>query len=110
MKKQFLIFGLALLMAGEYSCKSKKDDKTTDNTTTNTTNNTPASAPVEISADDELRRGVADATKDFPGVTATVEDGVITLTGTMEKSRYPTLKQSLDALRPKKVVNNITYK
>ncbi|MDQ3279353.1 MAG: hypothetical protein M3Q06_13575, partial [Bacteroidota bacterium] len=92
-----------------YSCKSKKDNANTDTTTITTT--TPATtAPVEISGDDELRRGVTDATKDFPGVDATVQDGVITLNGTIEKDRYMTLKQSLDALRPKQVVNNLKYK
>jgi hypothetical protein len=53
---------------------------------------------------------VRDATKDFPDVNATVDNGVITLTGSIERSRYPTLKQSLDALRPKQVVNNLNYK
>ena len=65
---------------------------------------------MEISGDYELRKGVADATKYYPGVNATVSDGVITLTGTIEKSRYVNLKQSLDALHPKQVVNNLNYK
>jgi len=44
-----------------------------------------------------------DATKDFPTVKATVKDGIITVTGTLEQSRVQVLKQSLDALSPKKV-------
>lgn len=107
MKKYVLIAGLATLMVGQYSCKGKKDNNTTTETTTTT--NTPATAPVVINEDDELRRGVTDATKDFPGVNAAVENGVITLTGTMQKDRFQTLKQSLDALRPKQVVNNLTF-
>jgi hypothetical protein len=108
MKKRLLVFGLACIMAGHYSCKNKKDNNNTTTETT-TTLDAPATAPVQVSADDELRRGVTDATKDFPGVTATVNDGVITLDGSIQRDRYPTLKQSLDALRPKQVVNNLKY-
>ena len=104
--KQIIIAGLVALLATGYSCKGKDKDKTTSPTT----NTTPNTAPVEISADDELRKGVTDATKDFPGVNASVADGVITLTGEIEKDRYINLKQSLDALRPKQVVNNLKYK
>ena len=60
--------------------------------------------PIEINTDvTDLTAKVADATKDFPAVTATVNDGVITITGTVEQARIQTLKQSLDALNPKKV-------
>lgn len=107
MKKYFLITGLAILMAGQYSCKGKKGNNTT--TETITTTNTPTTAPVVINEDEDLRKGVTDATKDFPEVNATVENGVITLNGSIKKDRYMTLKQSLDALRPKQVVNNLKY-
>lgn len=111
MKKFFWAFGFSLLLASSYSCKGgKKDENTSDQTTTTTTTTPTTTAPVEVSSDDELRRGVADATKDYPGVNATVENGVITLTGSIEKDRYMNLKQSLDALRPKQVVNNLNYK
>jgi len=108
--KHFFIVGLVALLATGYSCKGKDKDKATPETTTPATNTTPNPAPVEISPDDPLRKGVTDATKDFPGVNASVNDGVITLTGEIEKDRYMTLKQSLDALRPKQVVNNLKYK
>jgi predicted methyltransferase len=106
MKKYLFVFGLTVLMAGSYSCKSKKDNAGTETTTTTTT---PSTAPVEISDDDELEKGVDEVTKDFPGVDADVDDGVITLTGTIDRDRYMTLKQALDALRPKQVVNNLKY-
>lgn len=108
MKQFFITAGLAALLVTNFSCKGK--DKTTETTTTTTTNNTPATAPVVVSPDDALRTGVTDATKDFPGVSASVNNGVITLTGEIEKDKYPTLKQSLDALRPKQVINNLKYK
>lgn len=62
-----------------------------------------APAPVEIAADDPLAKSVTDATKDFPEVTATVKDGVISLAGTITKARWMKLKPMLDALNPKKV-------
>jgi hypothetical protein len=110
MKQFFISAGLATLLVTGFSCKNKDKNKTTDTSTTTTTTNTPATTPVEVSTDDALRKGVTDATKDFPGVNASVSDGVITLTGEIEKDRYPTLKQSLDALRPKQVINNLNYK
>jgi hyperosmotically inducible protein len=70
----------------------------------------PAPAPVVIAADDPLTKGVADATKDFPGVKATVNDGVITLTGEIKKSKLTTLMQSLHALKPRKIDNQLTIK
>ena len=107
--KQFVMASLFTLLVAGYSCKGKDKDKTTTDTTTPATNTTPT-APVEVSTDDALRKGVADVTKDFPGVNADVNNGVITLTGDIEKDRYITLKQSLDALHPKQVVNNLKYK
>lgn len=68
-------------------------------------NNIVVQAPtVEVNADDvDLAAKVVDATKDFPTVQTTVKDGVITVTGTLEQSRIQVLKQSLDALSPKRV-------
>jgi hyperosmotically inducible periplasmic protein len=63
----------------------------------------PAPAPVEITADDPLTSAVRDATKDFPGVTATVNDGVITVKGELKTADWRKLKIALDGLRPKKV-------
>jgi hyperosmotically inducible periplasmic protein len=70
---------------------------------------TPA-APVEVSPDAALENGLRDATKDYPGVTATVANGEVTLTGTIERDRLPNLMQSIHALNPKKVNNNLTVK
>ena len=93
------------LFAG--SCKNKKEEaKTVEPTTVNT----PAADPVEISTDDALQTGLKDATKDYPGVNATVSNGEITLTGEIQRSRLPNLMQSLNSLRPKKINNNLTIK
>ena len=94
-----LVGGLALP-----SCKNKKADTPTNSTTLDTT----YTAPVEIATDDQLTNGVKDATKDFPGVNATVNNGEVTLTGNIKRDRLPTLMQSINALNPKKVNNNLT--
>lgn len=60
-------------------------------------------APVVIAADDPLAKSVSDATKDYPEVTATVKDGIVSLTGTITKARWQKLKPILDALNLKKV-------
>lgn len=73
--------------------------------TNNTTVAAPPApvAPVAITADDPLATAVKDATKDFAEVTATVKDGVISVTGTITKDRWQKLKMALDGLKPKKV-------
>lgn len=67
-------------------------------------------APVVVSTDDALTTSVRDATKDHPGVTATVTDGVITLTGTIDRASLPILMQKLNGLQPKKIDNQLTIK
>ncbi len=89
------------------SCKSKTKDATDDTTVPTTTAPTPA--PVEVSGDDALRTGIADATKDYPGVTATVNNGEITLTGSLQRSKLPDLMQRLNSLSPKKINNNLKH-
>jgi len=105
---KFKISVIALLLStgiSVSSCKSKSKDATNDNTTTAPT--TTAPAPVEVSGDDALRTGVTDATKDYPGVTATVNNGEITLTGSLQRSKLPDLMQRLNSLSPKKINNNL---
>ncbi len=67
-------------------------------------------APVEVSTDDALTAAVRDATKDHPGVTATVSMGTVTLTGTVTKDENRTLMMKLNALKPGKIENNLTIK
>ena len=69
----------------------------------NTTLPAPPAAPVQITADDPLVTAVIDATKDFSEVTASVADGVISVTGEITAARWKTLKMSLDGLNPRKV-------
>ena len=108
----FKISALALLIAAGLSftsCKGKKDTTATADTTA-TTPIQSAPAPVQISGDDSLTTGAKDATKDYPGVKATVNNGEITLTGEIQRSRLQGLMQSLHSLRPKKINNQLTIK
>jgi osmotically-inducible protein OsmY len=122
MKAQKLRSGLLLLIISAglavSSCKSKTDENNNTNsanadTTMSTTpmdtsaaiNSTPATAP-----DDSLQAQLKDATKDYPDVTATVNNGEVTLTGTISRDKLPNLMQAVQALNPKKVNNNLTIK
>ncbi|WP_157309608.1 BON domain-containing protein [Chitinophaga tropicalis] len=62
-----------------------------------------APPPPAVTADDPLRTGVEAIIKDFQGVQATVEDGVIKVSGELSATRWKTLKMALDGLKPKKV-------
>lgn len=69
-----------------------------------------AAPPVMVSADSTMMNGVKDATKDFPTVNANVNDGVITLTGSIKRDNLKTLMMSLNSLKPKKIDNQLTIK
>jgi len=71
---------------------------------------TPPPAPVVISPDDSLKTSVTAALKDFPTLTADVKDGVVTLTGEVQRSALPKVMQALSALHPKKIENKATVK
>ncbi len=62
-----------------------------------------------IAMDDVLTKNVKDATKDYPTVVASVNDGVVNLTGTIKQSSLPKLLMALSALKPKKIDNKLTF-
>jgi len=102
----YLPLALALGAGGFSACKSKSTNQET--TTTTSADTTTYTAPVQISSDDSLNTGIKDATKDFHGINATVNNGEVTLTGNIKRDRLPTLMQSIQSLHPKKVINNLT--
>jgi osmotically-inducible protein OsmY len=73
-------------------------------------NNATVTPPVVISPDDALRANVAAALKEFSTLTADVQDGVITLTGEIQRAALPRVMQALSALNPKKIDNKATVK
>ena len=68
----------------------------------------PPPAPVEITADDPLKASVDNTIKAYPGVSATVKDGVVTLTGQIKRADLQKLMQALNTLKPKKIENQLT--
>ncbi|HEY6978400.1 MAG TPA: BON domain-containing protein [Chitinophagaceae bacterium] len=110
-----LIFAAGLATS---SCKGKEKNNENTNTATSvdtssaTTMDTSTAATIApaTSMDDSLRTQLKDATKDYPDVTATVENGEVTLTGTITKEKLPKLMQAVHALNPRKVNNNLTIK
>ena len=68
---------------------------------------TPPAPPVTVTPDDPLTIAVRDATKDHPGVIATVENGTVTLTGTISKADNVILMQKINALEPGKLDNKL---
>ncbi len=113
-RSEFKILSVTyMLLAGVYftSCKSKSKD--TGNTIDTTALTAPAPvtpAPVEIAPDTALQAGVRDATKDYPGVKADINNGEITLTGEIKRSKVADLMMSLNSLKPKKINNQLTIK
>jgi hyperosmotically inducible periplasmic protein len=69
-----------------------------------------APAPVEITADEPLRASVNDAVKQYDGVEAEVKDGVVTLRGEIKRDNLQNLMMSLNALKPKKIENQLVVK
>jgi hyperosmotically inducible protein len=65
-------------------------------------------APVTIAADETLIKNVNDAIKSYPGVNASVNDGVVTLTGNIKRSNLQKLMMTLQSLKPKKIDNQLT--
>ena len=70
----------------------------------------PPPAPVEISVDPVLQEGVNNVLKSYSKVKADVKDGVVTLTGEIERAKLQDLMQAVNALKPKKVENQLTIK
>lgn len=107
------IFIVALMVSTSVlvtSCKGKNKESSATSDTSSVSSTPGNTAPVEVAGDEALTTGVTDATKDYPGVVATVSNGEITLTGEVQRSRLPNLMQSLNSLKPKKINNNLKIK
>jgi osmotically-inducible protein OsmY len=69
----------------------------------------PPPPPVVINPDDTLRKVVDSvfSAKSIKGITATVADGVVTLTGDVKKADLVKVMQVANEAKPKKVVNQL---
>lgn len=67
----------------------------------------PPPAPL-VETNDAMASAVKDAVKDHPTVSASVTEGVITLTGSIKKDKLPKLMMTLSSLKPRKIDNKLT--
>jgi hyperosmotically inducible periplasmic protein len=70
----------------------------------------PPAAPVVITADDPLKASVDNVVKAYSGVSYSIQEGVITLTGEIKRVDLQKLMMSLNTLKPKKIDNKLTIK
>ncbi len=69
-----------------------------------------APSPDYTAIDNTINSGLENALEGYDTVTATVENGVITLEGEINERDLPNLMERINALNPEQVVNNITVK
>ncbi|MFT4152993.1 BON domain-containing protein [Parafilimonas sp.] len=69
---------------------------------------TPPTATVQISPDDSLKTAVDGVISGYNGVTAAINDGIVTLTGKIKRTDLQALMIKLHALKPKKIDNKLT--
>jgi osmotically-inducible protein OsmY len=115
LKTKSILYGLLLVSSIQFAeCKSKNKENNTTTTQSGTVDSGSSTvappAPVEIAPDETLQTGLRDATKDYPDVKASVNNGEVTLTGNITRDRLPALMQSINSLQPKKINNNLTIK
>lgn len=67
-------------------------------------------APDYTQLDAAIQSGLADALKDHSSVIAEVKDGVIKLTGEIQKKDLPTLMQKVSSLNPTSINNQLIIK
>ena len=77
---------------------------------TNNLSVTPPPATVVITADDPLKASVDNTIKAYPGVSASIQDGIVTLTGEIKRADLQKLMMDLNTLKPKKIDNKLTIK
>ncbi|HEX3101390.1 MAG TPA: BON domain-containing protein [Pyrinomonadaceae bacterium] len=94
--------------------KAEASVKTVDGIKSVTNNCTlkPLPTPAPVSPDKMLEGTVNEALKkkNITGVTVSVADGVITLTGTVEKAHLAEVMAAAQETKPKKVENKLTVK
>ncbi|WP_240432825.1 BON domain-containing protein [Taibaiella koreensis] len=96
--------------AAEEAAKKVEGVKSVVNQTTVAPPPAPAPAPVVVNPDDSLTSAATAAIQEYPGVTVTVKDGVVTLNGEIKKADLPKLMQKVNEIKPKKVENKMTVK
>ncbi|MCK7558862.1 BON domain-containing protein [Chitinophaga sedimenti] len=98
--------------AAEEAAKSVKGVKSVSNNIMVTPAPVMPPPPVEISADDKIRMSIDSsiAASGVSGVTVSVMNGEVTLTGEVSKDDLKKARQAADQSKPKKVINKLTVK
>ncbi len=109
MIKRFLQTAIFLCLFTGFINTGCKNKKAETNTTTNTETTTPDNR-VEINSDATLKQTVGDIVKNYEGVSADVNDGVVTLRGEINRDRLQPLIQAVNELKPKQVKNELKIK
>lgn len=71
---------------------------------------TAPEASITVAPDATLQASVETTVKDYPFVKASVDDGVVTLTGEIKKDELQELMMELSQLKPKKIENKLVIK
>ena len=88
--------------------QAAKDVKGVKSVTNNISVSVVGNAPVEIATDDALTNSVNAAISEYPTVKANVANGVVTLTGSINRCELQELMQKVQALNPQRVENQLT--
>jgi hyperosmotically inducible periplasmic protein len=67
-------------------------------------------AQVQVTDDAPLRKSVEEVVSRYDGVQADVSNGIITVRGQLKRDDWMKLRPELDALRPKRVDNQLVLK
>ena len=104
--KRFSVIMMMFLLLGSgavvESCKNKK--------TANTTEQNKPETEVQVSDDKTLRTSVDEVVKNYSDVKADVNDGVVTLRGSIKRDDLQNLIMKIQELKPKKVENQLVIK
>jgi hyperosmotically inducible protein len=73
-------------------------------------NNITVTDNITVTPDNELRDGVTKAAKNFKHLQADVDRGIITLRGEIDRDDLPQLMMDLNALRPRRIENQLVVK
>ena len=77
---------------------------------THVTNNIMIASKVEVTPDSDLKEMTDKIVSKYKGVQAGVADGIITLRGEVKKDKLQQLMMDLNALRPKRIDNQLAVK
>jgi osmotically-inducible protein OsmY len=106
MKKILIQFSLAVfLLSGlsVQSCKNKNKDTETNTTTT--------TAPVQVDNDAQIRSSIDPIIRQYPNVTADVQNGKVTLRGTVNsRDEMQRIVQAVNEAQIKNFDNEITVR